>query len=483
MTDQVARGMAAGALVADSALALLQRERWIPRGLNSPARVVMASPPTVTSSASATLSGQTIYAAYQLGGAHLGANGQRFSYYRANQFTAISKRIYGTHSHLDANTARGKMSVGFYHDGQNIEIIIPGQASGGTGGGSYPLFKVDDEYVTLTPQSLVADGNDYYFKLAFADRARRRIDVIGITYFGGVVVEANDSVDAAPIRGPKVIIVGDSISGGAAGNYADADSWPAIFADAMGWDDVISSSIGSTGYTTPGLYSFTARDRFTYDVSPYAPDIVIFADGRNDTGASGTVGAETLALFQQCANALPKALRIVTSPIWISGPFGWNSTLVATRDAIKASALATGCLFIDTIERPFARGYSGMSSVTGSGISIGATTFVMPANTDPVLPVPSTAVVGGERVYIKSGSGTLYTIDGAFAAAHAAGVAVTQVGDCLFTGHGSTGAPTGFGNCDLFTYTDLVHPNSLGHYPLGMEIAGQVYSQLSQMRI
>lgn len=476
--DFAARGLAA------RTSRLLRRTRAIPLPIRpNPLQQVMASPPAFTSGTAATLTGQKFQASYQQTGSYVAIDRQRFTYYRAPRVESYFAYAVARYHHIAAGDAglRGTMAVGFFHTGQNLEFMVPGNAIGGTGGGSNFLVKVDDEYVSLTPTTPPNDGILRYYKLAFASRARRRIDIIGLTYFAGVWTDAADSIDPAPVRGPRVLVIGDSISGGSAGSFGSADNWPAHLSDLLGWDDVIPSAQGGTGYLTAGSYAYTPRQRFQMDVVPYAPDIVIFACGRNDTAqAAAAVEAEVAALLAECASSLPGAVRIVTSPLLCRGPQTWTSAFDTTRNAIAAAAAANGAYFIDVMNRPFVNDRSGVSTSLAAAVAAGASTFSVPFNTssDVVLPVPCTVRIDSEIVYARSAVNATYTIDGTFDFAHSSGAVVTQLGDPLFTGGGTNAAPSGFGNSDEFTYSDGIHPTSAGMRALGGEIGTQILALL-----
>lgn len=463
----------------------LQRTLRIPLPIR-PNRLqrVMASPPAFTNGTAATLTGQKFAASFQQTGSYVAIDRQRFTYYRAPRVESYFANAVARYHHISAGDGglRGTMAVGFFHTGQNLELIVPGNAIGGTGGGSNFLIKVDDEYVSLTPTTPPNDGTVRYYKLAFGSRARRRIDIIGLTYFGGVWTDAADSIDPAPVRGPRVLVMGDSISGGSAGSFGSADNWPAYLSDLLGWDDVIPSTQGGTGYLTPGAFAYTPRQRFQMDVVPYAPDVVIFAYGRNDTAQSAAaVEAEVAALLAECASSLPDAVRIVTSPLICRGPQTWTAEFDATRNAIAAAAEASGAHFIDVMNRPFVNERSGVSTTLAAAVAAGASTFSVPFNVSSasVLPVPCTVRIGSEIVYAKSAVNGTYTIDGTFDFAHASGATVTQLGDPLFTGGGTSAAAAGFGNSDELTYSDGLHPTSAGMRALGGEIAGQMLALIA----
>jgi len=358
--------------------------------------------------------------------------------------------------------------VSFLHHGSALELVFS------PNGTSY-LVKVDDEYVTLTPQS-VGNSGTFYAKYDFGGSARRRIEVLGYnSAFNGVNVGPNDSLDPAPVRGPRVIVLGDSFA------QAQPNGWTSALADWMGWDDVWASALGGTGYLADNSGTqHTYRGRVVHDVINYSPDIVIIEGSVNDDGGSyetkpTAIGAEAALLYAQIRAALPNAL-VFAGPTASGGVNKMTATKLAIKDAMKKAAADSSVIWIDTLELPisFANGTpiggtlaAGYAAGAGGGDGIRLTNVPQAGST---IEIGSGAT--RERIQIKSftqvGSNTYKSLfDGALQYAHSSGESWTQVGGSYLTGYGKVGAPTGFGNSDLLVSADGVHPSTEGYAEMG----------------
>lgn len=427
---------------------------------------VMASPPTVTTGTASALSGGLFYAA--AGNAFYNTASfasDRFSYSRGVPDAASVGDVvlFRTTTVNAAGTSFTGPSFGvsFIHTGQSLELSFAANSN------SY-LVRVDDQYVTLVPQAVGASGA-FFAKYDFGSVGRRRIDVVGSNLaFRGVTVGSGDSLDPAPVRGPRVIVLGDSFTA------APVTGWTNALADQMGWDDVWSAGLGGNGYLAGAATQQTFRQRSAHDVIAYQPDIVIVQGSVNDDGNSAAaIGAEAALLYAQLRGALPDAL-IVASPTASGGANRWPANKLAVKDALQAAATAAGVLWIDPLEMPLALGSGGGN---GGTLSLAAATGATGIRLSAAPQAGSTIEIGSgstrERVQVKSFTGTgspatFQTLfDGALQYAHGAGEPWRQVGAAYLTGRGNAGAPSGFGNSDLYVAADGVHPTMEGAAALG----------------
>ena len=440
--------------------------------------------------ASTVSSGVTITGAPVLAPTTAGAVGRYLPAFRTDRFAyarggALSTFVQGTQSYspvcqtatITAAPTYGctSLDVAFYHEGQYLEI--------NTTGTSGQLIKVNDQYVTLSYASTTAN----YVLLDFGSSARRRIDVINANYFPvAIAIGATDSLDIAPIRGPRTVALGDSFTGqGILG-------WTTFLGDALGWDDVIASGVQGTGYlATNGGTSPTFRGRVQHDVCAQNPDVVWIAGSRNDWGyAASAVQAEAMLLYAAIKACLPNAL-IIASPMASGGPGTLNAGSIQVYHALKAAAAASGVLFADLTEYPI-RGtpqtgtiYSG----TASGVYTIYSTQVAGCGAG------NCAIAYGDVIDINPGTGTeekveikswgvasgYYTValPGPTHYAHSAGEPWVQVGRSLWTGVGNNVTTTGWGNSDLLVGAgggDTVHPS----YPYGARAMGIALAALFQ---
>ena len=325
--------------------------------------------------------------------------------------------------------------------------------------------------------------------------------MIGNARLYGVGIGVADTIEAAEVRGPRVLCVGDSLTGFIAGG------WPTWFAHAMGWDDVWYSGVGGTGYSTAGSGK-KFRDRIATDVAPFAPDIVIFLGSRNDYGlAPATVGADAAAAYQAVRAALPEAL-IVAGANASGGVETLYANAWAVIDVMKAACEAAGGLWLNPVEQPltlqggaapatvlgFARS-AGMAGYPTSGGSAndpsvfdGANAIYCENAAGKMLRIGSTVEIGAgatrERVRITSASFGAYGFDGSLQYAHAAGETVREVGPSLLTGRGNAGSAsnTGWGNSTAAILADGVHLTAAGHQLYGQCIAQMVRQALTARR-
>lgn len=461
--------------------------RW-PRPYRSRVRAVMGTPPTQTTALTsqvtssirwASASGTTFFNV-------VNPSSESFTYLRGSPKVAVTGD-YVTFDNVTTTLApaygAASTGVAFYHQGQDVEIILGGTA------GTYFMVKVDDEYTSLTPTAVTSNSAENYYRLSFAARAHRRIEVIGYNLsFAGVMTGPNDSITPAPVRGPRTVILGDSFVAGSGASGVATNNFVVSFADEMGWDDVWASGVGGTGYlaTNTGTAP-TFRGRAARDVIAYAPEVVIVVGLQNDWGAStaAQLGAEAALLAAQLKSALPNAV-IAAAPNFNKGVNGVTATHLDIKDAVKAAWTAAGCLWLDLIELPLSTTpLSG--AITGGAVSAGLTGATgLKLN---FVPQPqSTVEIGSgatrERIQLKSFSqtgGSQYTalFDGALQYAHANGEAVTQVGGSLWTGTGKVGTTTGYGNADLYVSADGTHPTDAGHLAMGATLAQRLITSLA----
>jgi lysophospholipase L1-like esterase len=469
----------------------------LPRGVNGKGRVantrffglpklnsrkVMATPPTVTTSTAATNMTSPFFrpAASGNGSYNLGVvPTDCFTYTRGTVNPAFTGTGVGFGNVTVSNTpsyGAASFGVSFMHDGATLELVLGGN------GNSY-LMKVDGEYVTLTPKTVAASGTQWD-QYAFGSTARRRIDIIGYNIaFNGVNIGGTDSLDPAPVRGPRCIILGDSFTA------IQPNGFTTCFADAMGWDDVWASGVGGTGYlATNGGAAPTFRQRVQNDVISYAPEVVIIPGSVNDDGlTAAAVGAEAALLYAQLKAALPNAL-ICAAPTAKGGVNAWNANKLAIKAALKAAAQAAGVLWLDLLEMPISFTGAQPASTVYQAASAAATSInVLGTAAKAGYPQPGGTIEIGsgatlERINVKTAvfggsfnAGANYyftlTFDGALQYAHAAGETWTQVGSPLWTGHGKVGSTIGYGNSDLYVLADGTHPTDAGGTAIGQALA------------
>ena len=363
--------------------------------------------------------------------------------------------------------------ISFMHDGQKLAIKFKGVT------GSM-LIKVNDEYISVTPQIIANDGALNYYFVDFGTADTRRIDVIGYNIrFGGVATEQTGSIYPAATRGPRVCIVGDSFTEGSGVTTGNVDGYVTYLQDLLGWDDVFNCGQGGTGYVGGGA-GYRFGERLGTDVVPYDPQIVLFVGMTNDLAQpAATVGAAAQSCFQYIRQNLPNAVIAVggvghamSGALPLAAAHKQGLTVLAVKDAIKAAAIAANAPFFDFLELPLNPLQVADSVTLTSSPAAGATTFNVSA---PLTPGATYKFPDGSKFVAKtagtSGSFTVTVDTGGINTAQTAGAVITQCGDSFWTGTGRVGATSGYGNCDVLVSADGQHPSSRGHGLIGRKLA------------
>ena len=439
-------------------------------------RRVMAVAPTVTYSAAGvhTMPATRVYLQ-----AADGASGvvltSTFNYRRISKMYALNAVTYDTGSSYGATpgTSLGSnmSAFAFTYDAATLELAFQNNLQA-------IWFKVDGEYVSLTPTTLIGDQVNSIIYFNFGSAKMREIEVlvpgVGVQLrFAGVFIEPTASIAPSAPRGPKVFIIGDSFGEGT-GATTPINNYPMVLGDALGWDNVYTSSVGGTGILANSSGTrLTYRARLAFDVIPYAPDIIVIQGSPNDTGQNPTaLGVELTALIAAIRAALPLCKIIVTSMMSNKGGGFQSTAFYLAADAVKSATLAAGVSFIDMLEQALP---AGQAAVTGTITRVAAaaatriyTNIQMPSNVTlkfadgqrfrTVLGTPS-----GSGDFICDGDSTVNGL--------AIGATFTVVGNSAWQGNGRVGATTGNGNCDLIVGSDGIHPTDAGHIMIGTGLA------------
>jgi len=392
--------------------------------------------------------------------------------YNFVKFDHISAVAGGT-----AYSGGNAMQFGVMHYGSSIVLVVKGLTNS--------IFaKVNDQYVSLTPTAVPNNATLNYYSLTFGGAALRRIDfimdnVLGSCAFGGFFINPTDMLMPAPVRGPRVIIMGDSFTT-ATGAGGTALGFTGVFSEYMGWDDVWPSGIGGTGLLNAGSYC-TYQQRVMNDVIPFNPDEVIICGFYNDTGSASPALQNALTtLIQTIRTNLPNCIVKVVGPYVNkgSGNQGISGGISGQRIQSVAAVASFNSVFVRYIDT--STGYTPTTPQTltlSNSVSANATTFLT-TNIGFVAPGTTYQFPDGSRSYVISRSGYTATVD-KVVSAWPAGTVITQVGNCYLTGSGFSGATTGQGNADVLVYTDGVHPSPAGHIALGVNLAQKYVASMS----
>lgn len=446
-------------------------------GLN---RQVMASPPTTTFGTTPTIANPVVCPAATSAGS-LGAttlSQDKFTYTRAGgvlKYNGIYIKMSSTTLNNTPTYGSSLFSTSFFYTGSELEI--------GTGvSGSLLFVKIDDEFISLTPDSPTSSAMHYKY-INFGSRKNRRIEILFVSgSFRGIFLPPTESIMPAEIRGPRCIIMGDSHTLGTGASLAGIGGYATLLGEYLGWDDLWQSAIGGTGYLNNATTKNTFRQRFAHDVLPFNPDILIIAGGANDATAytKEQIKAEAKLLYSDIKAGLPDTKVIVVSPYLSDGSNFVASGFINAYEAIKEAASEHSLDFIDLVEMPLNQ--APYATTLSANVSIGGTSFIAP------IPLPEYGFyeIGAERVQISTvtGSGTgPYThnlVAGqTFASSHVSGDAITQAGASFWTGNGRVGSTLGYGNCDIYVSSDGVHFSDAGHAAL----AAYLYLEIKKILI
>lgn len=375
---------------------------------------------------------------------------------------------------VDASSGAGSVvgTIEFIVDSAKFEIMHKGETG-------YWRMWVDGELVSETPVSIPNDGNLYWQPITFATKAIRHIMIDFYSFkFGGIVVGCNDTVLPATETRPKALLFGDSFGEGAgASGSVLVNGFVPLLSRHLGWD-IWGAAQGGSGYVAAGSFTgkYSTRVSF-FDGLDF--DVIILTGGHNDmtVGNSGSVATDAESLVRTLRQKWPNALIIMCAPFTNRGVESWDQYLFTVYDALKSVAAKFGLPMPNLLEMPFDEGVLDTGTLNGS-TSIGAFSISV---TGLCPPVGSTIEIdtGNNRerriVFSVSGTGPFTCIlNSTLAIAHSNGVIVSQVGGCMWTGHGRIGAETGYGSCDLYVSSDTVHPSPDGYKAIARNLAEQI---------
>lgn len=228
----------------------------------------------------------------------------------------------------NAGQSGSVMRFDFVTDATKIEMIFNGTPTGTTYPTSFCFFRVLVDGKIVTPDSIPFPGNSKAYRALIdftqagaatpANTPRRiRIEASSSAtiQIGSIVIGITDSMwYPAADTSIRAIVFGDSFTEGYLlpqqyTGYANTLGYM------LGWDDLIISGVGGTGYLKPGT-AMKWRDRINDLIAP-APDVIVILGSINDAiGSAYTaaqVQAEATLFYQQLTTALPN------TPIFVAG--------------------------------------------------------------------------------------------------------------------------------------------------------------------
>lgn len=393
-----------------------------------------------------------------------------FSLFGARKFVQLGTQYFPDYGYIKAThvTTGSPSAVGsnFTRVSANFSGLSITCALKGVG--TQFFVKFNNQYVSLTPHNIGTDTTVKYFTINFPTLVSGRIDLIfdSNMALGGFWIPATATLTPAVRRGPVAVLIGDSFGEGNTGTTGESSLWgfANIIAELLGWDDLIVSAVGSTGFLAGTSPKGTYRARIQYDLIDLQPQVCIASLSINDTGSSASALMAEIALFDAAAKAGVSGIKMIyLSPTISKGAGAWVGTTAAQHDAAKTAIPALGSTYVSDIEMPITGGISPQVAATSGAITANATTFT---STKTLQAGGTYRFADGTRFYVKSAAGTFTTVD-KIATAQLAGATFTQVGSCYLVGTGRLGATSGFGNCDVNVGPDNTHPSKNGHMDKG----------------
>lgn len=344
---------------------------------------VMASPPTITATASQPAAMTQVRQVDTFGF-------DKWSGFRVSGGPLSSTRFPIGITSGSTTVAPGQPTViEFDFEGTSFAWACQAQTT------SFFHLWVNEERYAATATKLnsvpgVTGTGTHYFSVTFPARrkARIRIEIVRQpdqnNSFNGLFFAPTASVLPPAIPSPRLFVVGDSYAYGVGGDVLNGtaasplttdttQAWPYQLGRIMGYADVWNwAAIPSTGFKAvhPGNAAAAYGERYA-SMLPYirSGDILILQGSIND-GAAGIVGqvqAQIVADIAYLRENLPAGVLIaITSPLYMRNA---TSGHIDAYNATKAGALEAGVPFLDVFD-PTMKYFYGTGRVdapTGDG--------------------------------------------------------------------------------------------------------------------
>jgi lysophospholipase L1-like esterase len=337
-----------------------------------PAPSVMASPPTITLSASFAASSISGSTSRPLGPSatlapfvrHFGGGVPSFTTAAGLSDTLGASQTWFTAADI-SGSIRGFQQFEFMTDALEFEYRICCLT---TSNMRYRIW-VDGQLASADLSAGAGAGNAWYnLKVVFGSAIPRliRLETSYATVHSVYAHPTYSFWKPQDRIGPRIAVLGDSFTGGTVTGLHH--SWVWEMANRLGWRDVYCSGVGGTGYLNPGTGGRVKfRDRVANDIIAHSPDWVFVEGGYNDTSyGTGAITTEAGLLFAQIKTGLPNCKLVVMSPPASSNTI---ATLQGVRDAVFAAASGYADLTIDMISStaPWVFGTGRVGATTGNG--------------------------------------------------------------------------------------------------------------------
>ena len=263
---------------------------------------------------------------------------------------SVNSNTYQQNYVNNPSTSRSQGEIEFDYSGDGLDIKFHNSIAGTSG----IRLWVNEQLAQDSPYATAADSTTgpFWATIAFASTTirRLRVEMIGGAIFGGITMDAGDTVVPIPERLPKCAVFGDSWVGGA-GNIPDRNLLYTILGRELGWETARLGQ-GGSGYDQVGSgagVEYGSATRLS-EFAQYGPDFAIIIGSINDNGHSASVvGAKAAAMYAALAEQSPQTALYIVGPQFAD----WTApaTTLANRDALKAVALTAPNVvaFIDPI--------------------------------------------------------------------------------------------------------------------------------------
>lgn len=255
-------------------------------------------------------------------------------------------------------------AVEFGTDAQVFEFVVKWQSAA-----TQYRLSIDGRKVTDLTQAVggTSAGSRYTVKFDLGSSAPRRIRIdFYFAPFGGIHVGPADSVWKTPFTGDRLMVMGDSITGGSDENTGSgAGTWAHRFARLLGYTDYWNHSIGGTGYVAAGG-DVVFGDRVDGDVIAYAPDRIIIAGGVNDAAAWAGVPNAAREVFRAVSTGLDAYTVVMGCYSSQAVP---SDGQTAVDEALRAEARAARLPFISPLTGGVYDASGALLALTGQWIT------------------------------------------------------------------------------------------------------------------
>lgn len=276
------------------------------------------------------------------------------------------------------SSSQSTYSFSFGTDATSFQLRLNYQAAG------HLRMWVDGRPLTdlMQPIPGTTPGNTHLYTVTLGAVSKPRVVRFdcSVMPFGGIYLPPTATMWKPPQPRDRVMVLGDSLSGGSAMNTAlGAGTWFNKAMQLFGYEDSWQEGIGGTGYITPGT-AVVFQDRVAVDVTPWAPDVLFIWGGYNDNaGSQPAIGTAADLLYSTIQTALP-ATQIYVLGCW--APTGSpGSGITNTDNTLRLSTAAAGIPFVSPVtgsiynaagtlvatHGPWITGTGNTGSPTGSG--------------------------------------------------------------------------------------------------------------------